>query len=208
VKRTSEQAENTRGKILDAAAHVFSRTGFAASRLEDIAREAGLTRGAIYWHFENKQDLFRNLMQQRLGKISERLYSIYLSEAPPAERLRHLLLESILNLETDSEYRGGIRLALSMGLEEEKYEVMLTRRREHIQMMIDYMEKFLAECDSAGLLHPDVTPKLAARALIAWFDGIASLWLRTANEPVLSMKLDGPGLVELVLRGILKESNK
>ena len=51
MRRTKEEAEQTRRALLDAGLRVFSRQGYAAIKLEDIAREAAVTRGAIYWHF-------------------------------------------------------------------------------------------------------------------------------------------------------------
>lgn len=56
-KRTHAEALQTKRSILDAAAKVFSANGFAKTSLSDIARDADVTRGAIYWHFENKTEL-------------------------------------------------------------------------------------------------------------------------------------------------------
>ena len=65
VRRTKEDAQETRNRILDTAVEVFNRQGVAQTSLNDIARETGVTRGAIYWHFANKVDLF-NAMIERL----------------------------------------------------------------------------------------------------------------------------------------------
>jgi AcrR family transcriptional regulator len=54
----AERREATRRRLLEAAAAVFARRGFAAASMEEIAREAGYSTGAIYWHFEGKDDLF------------------------------------------------------------------------------------------------------------------------------------------------------
>ncbi len=58
VRRTKEDAQETRNRILDTAVEVFNRQGVAETSLNDIAREAGVTRGAIYWHFANKVSMF------------------------------------------------------------------------------------------------------------------------------------------------------
>ena len=58
MKRTKEEAEETRKSVLDAALRVFSRKGYAAAALKEIAEEAGVTRGAIYHHFANKEQLY------------------------------------------------------------------------------------------------------------------------------------------------------
>src|SRR5437764_11696511 len=56
--RREERKEETRGELIAAAALVFARSGFHGASLEEIAREAGYTTGAIYWHFAGKDDLF------------------------------------------------------------------------------------------------------------------------------------------------------
>ena len=53
-KRTHEDAERTKQAILESALRLFSRRGYESTSLSDIARFAGVTRGAIYWHFKDK----------------------------------------------------------------------------------------------------------------------------------------------------------
>ena len=64
ARRTKEEAQETRRSILEAAVRVFARQGVANTSLTDIAQEAGVTRGAIYWHFANKADLINSLWEQ------------------------------------------------------------------------------------------------------------------------------------------------
>jgi AcrR family transcriptional regulator len=59
-----ERRRATRRRLLDAAARVFARRGFAAASVEEIAQEAGLSTGAIYWHFEGKDDLFLAMAEE------------------------------------------------------------------------------------------------------------------------------------------------
>ena len=65
VRRTKAEAMETRTHILDAAEHVFHRKGVLSASLNDIACEAGVTRGAIYWHFKNKHDVFVAMADRR-----------------------------------------------------------------------------------------------------------------------------------------------
>jgi AcrR family transcriptional regulator len=65
-----DRALQTRQDLLDAARRVFARDGFELARLEDIARAAGKTRGALYTHFANKEDLFFALIEQDIAKDS------------------------------------------------------------------------------------------------------------------------------------------
>ena len=61
VKKTKEEAQETRNRLLDTAEEVFHSKGVSQTTLNDIASAAGMTRGAIYWHFKNKLDLFNAL---------------------------------------------------------------------------------------------------------------------------------------------------
>src|SRR5690554_1809433 len=65
ARKTKAEAAATREALLDAAEEVFLEKGVARTSLEQIARHAGMTRGAVYWHFKNKADLF----QAMLGRV-------------------------------------------------------------------------------------------------------------------------------------------
>lgn len=66
ARRTKEDALKTRQAILDAAIEVFSAQGVSRATLAGIASQAGVTRGAIYWHFDNKEALLEALWDQLL----------------------------------------------------------------------------------------------------------------------------------------------
>ena len=61
VRRTKEEAQETRAQIIEAAEKAFYKRGVARTTLADIAELAGVTRGAIYWHFNNKAELVQAL---------------------------------------------------------------------------------------------------------------------------------------------------
>src|SRR5947209_13717801 len=67
------RTEATKKKLIDAAFQVFTRDGFAAARIEDIAAHAGFTRGAFYAHFNSKNDLFFGLMEAKAAQRQERI---------------------------------------------------------------------------------------------------------------------------------------
>ena len=73
VRRTKEEALVTRTRILDAAEQVFHEKGVAHAGLEDIASAAKVTRGAIYWHFKDKAELFDAMMQRVVMPAEEML---------------------------------------------------------------------------------------------------------------------------------------
>src|ERR1700733_1347354 len=73
ASRQQARTDATRGKLLDAAESIFARDGFEAARLEDIAAQAGYTRGAFYANFQGKEDIFFALLEmwvaERMGEV-------------------------------------------------------------------------------------------------------------------------------------------
>ena len=65
MRKTKTEAQKTRQHLLDVALEVFWRDGVTRASLQAIAQEAGVTRGALYWHFKNKEDLFETLFEQQ-----------------------------------------------------------------------------------------------------------------------------------------------
>jgi AcrR family transcriptional regulator len=68
TSRHQERAEATRAKLIRAAEKIFARDGFEAAKLEEIAAEAGYTRGAFYANFESKEDLFFALLEREVSR--------------------------------------------------------------------------------------------------------------------------------------------
>lgn len=69
-KKTYEEAQKTKQSILAAAKQVFTEKGYAKTSLSDIARVAQVTRGAIYWHFENKGELLAALVEEQFEQLN------------------------------------------------------------------------------------------------------------------------------------------
>ena len=95
MKKTKEDAALTRKMLLDAALNVFSHKGYAQSSLEEVAREAGVTRGAIYWHFSNKFEMFYAVLQELYKKAGARVQKIIDSDQRPLSKLHQLMIELI-----------------------------------------------------------------------------------------------------------------
>ena len=78
ARRTKEEAQQTRCHIMSTALNLFCSHGLAKTSLTDIARAADLTRGAIYWHFKNKDELFISLWQELCSPLAHQLDAVLL----------------------------------------------------------------------------------------------------------------------------------
>lgn len=100
TSRHQERSEATRNRLLRAAEKIFARDGFEAAKLEEIAAQAGYTRGAFYANFKSKEDLFLALLE---GEISARIQHIenLMKTAPAPGEKRRLLREFLLTVAQD-----------------------------------------------------------------------------------------------------------
>src|SRR4051794_19175504 len=73
VRKTKEDAELTKQRIIDAAKEVFLNRGVSRSTLEHIALQAGVTRGAVYWHFKNKTEIFHAMRDRTFLPLIDRM---------------------------------------------------------------------------------------------------------------------------------------
>jgi AcrR family transcriptional regulator len=73
TSRSAAHVEDTRRALIAAARHLFATVGFKATRTEEIVRNAGLTRGALYHHFRDKEDLFHAVYEEVAGEVDQLL---------------------------------------------------------------------------------------------------------------------------------------
>ncbi len=102
ARRTKEEAQQTRCHIMSTALDLFCSHGLAKTSLTDIARAAELTRGAIYWHFKNKEELFVSLWEELCQPLSHQLDACVSELEPdPLGKLRTFLKEVLVKICTN-----------------------------------------------------------------------------------------------------------
>jgi len=187
ARRTKEDADATRNALLDAAELVFYEKGVARASLSEIAQAAGATRGAIYWHFKDKVDLF-NAMMDRATLPLERVCNA--GEAAharePLAQLRgmvELLLRSIVS---DVHMRRVFEIAL--------YRV------EYVSELSGVRERNLSLAAAQASLALPMPAAMAAAGLHALFNGLLQSWL--LGEASFDLPAAGRAAVDAYLRGL------
>jgi TetR/AcrR family transcriptional regulator, acrAB operon repressor len=173
ARKTKAEAALTRQKIIQCARQVFSQAGVSNTSMEDISRKAKVTRGAVYWHFRNKSDLFM-AVRADTGSL---LQLSHPTEKSPLRRLE-LSLQNALQ-----------RLTGESGTQE-TYQVMLWKCEfvgEFSPVRDDLMlggENFVQEvaklyrtAQQEGQIDPAVDSLLLARETFCFFIGLLKLWL-------------------------------
>lgn len=101
------------GEIIAAALEVFSERGFAAARLEDVARRAGLSKGALYLYFETKEDLFRAVVGEAVAANLTHLEKAVQADLPFEQTARAGLTVLASRLATDRRISGVVKLVIA-----------------------------------------------------------------------------------------------
>ncbi|MEU6219506.1 ScbR family autoregulator-binding transcription factor [Streptomyces sp. NPDC047022] len=111
-----ERAVRTRGQVLDAAAEAFAAKGFPAVTVQDVAQLAGVTKGAVYFHFANKEALAQAVAEEFyhvLGVIGREVEEAGL---PPLEAVAELLVRTAVVFRDDTMIQAGARLQIERSL--------------------------------------------------------------------------------------------
>jgi len=178
ARRTRKEALETRNRILDAAERVFSRRGVSRTSLDDVARAAGVTRGAIYWHFKDKADLFAAMLGRVALPMEEMLQRT--SEAAGDDPLAHVRGRSVAVLRKVTGDARARRVFDVVAHKCEYVDEMAAVRRRINGMRANCLAQLESGFRNAirrGLLPASVEPRAAAVGLHALVDGLITNWL-------------------------------
>ncbi|MGV1917583.1 TetR/AcrR family transcriptional regulator [Rhizobium sp. 22-785-1] len=149
----AEQKQLRPAQILDAAFTEFVRHGYAATRVEDIAKHVGVTKGTVYVYFETKEILFEATIRHASTSFADIVKHADTHEGTPTERLRSLLLALYAHLGSDSENREVLKLIISEG---QKFPDIVARHEQCVfQPLIDRITELVREGVAAGEFRGD-----------------------------------------------------
>ncbi|WP_444678170.1 TetR family transcriptional regulator [Halomonas sp. E19] len=203
ARRTKAEAAATREMLLDAAEAIFLEHGVARTSLEQIARHAGMTRGAVYWHFRNKADLFRAMLDRvrmPFRELVEEIDEPSLANAP-LEAVRLACRQGFVRLE-QPRYRRVYAILIH------HCEVFgeidpLAMQNEIAQESCGALIEYFGVAAQQQRLREDISPEQAARLLQASLGGLFHDWLR--NHEPYSLVERGMELVDTLLRLVARE---
>lgn len=191
-------------EILEAALAVFAEKGFAATRMDDIAARAGVTKGTIYLYFASKEEVFKSLVRQTIGGTLTQIVDKVAAYKGPARVLLITVLRAIGTLlrTSDRVVLPKIVLAESGNFP----ELVRFYRFEIIEKGLGLLTAILARGIAQGEFR-EVPPEHAARLCVAPLL-LGALW-RTTFAPFDPEPYDIEALVEthidVLLRGLAKE---
>lgn len=152
------RALRTRAQIIRAAAEVFDEQGFSAASLSKIVKRAGVTMGAVYFHFSSKEELARAVMAEQAANVT------FLEGDKCLQQLIDITMELAQQLQKDVLLRAGVRLAVEQGAfgvtDETAYLLWIERFQEQLRAARE-----------RGELLSHVEPEHFARVLVGAYTG-------------------------------------
>ena len=179
ARRTKADAQTTRNNLLDAAEQLFQSRGVSHTSLNDIATAAGTTRGAIYWHFKDKAELFFAMREDVFSPLVERTDALLLSDqfANPLDAIEASVKEFFRVLEDCSVVREVFEIMISRC----EYVDEFTSVQEEVgrpgRAFLTKIETVYLQAAAKGLLRPGLDPLATARDTWAFTTGLLHLML-------------------------------
>jgi TetR/AcrR family acrAB operon transcriptional repressor len=191
----------TRETVLKAARKVFSRKGFSSTRLEDIASEAGVTRGAIYWHFEGKADLYNSLVDSYSALPVEIVQGAVGDGGSLVDILRRVFIRMLEAVESNAALREVMEIDLFKTERTTDLNEGQQQRLEGTGILLRQISEAMQQGVASGELRADIDPDEMARAFLAFQNGMIYLWL--VNHSAFSLQESAPALADIFLQGVL-----
>jgi TetR/AcrR family transcriptional regulator, acrAB operon repressor len=178
ARRTKEDAQATRQQLLQAAQRVFAEKGVSRTSLQDIAQAAGASRGAIYWHFKNKADLFNAMMECATLPMEQAMQQIgHDARQDPLVELERAMFQVMQSIVEDADTRAIIEIAT---MKIEYVDELLAVKERHVQCSVDgtrEMQRSLQEAAAYRAITLPVAAEIAARGLHGLMVGLIQSWM-------------------------------
>ena len=202
VRRTKTEAAATRETLLDAALRLFRDRGVAQTSLSEVAAAAGLTRGAVYWHFRDKADLFDTLcgrvtmpMEAMLAGASE------VRQADPLGALRSLAVHGLTRLAADARAQAMFDVVSHKCDLSAETAAAAERQRSTDSGCRAHVEHLLKQAVVRGQLPRSTDTRLAAEMMSAFMHGVMQQWVE--NPGAYDLAGAAPAMIDSLLAGLV-----
>lgn len=206
ARKTKAEAEQTRQDIFNAALELFHDRGYSRTTLDQIARKAGVTRGAIYWHFKDKVDLFIELKDEIETSSGMRLEDLLNLPVDTLDDLREGLLRLFRNLEQDRRFRTYFKTVIFRTEFTDDLQPLMDHYQNKLRRLQSKDEESLLRLQSAGRVRAEVNCARSALGLRALMVGLLHTWLM--DDGVFSLTEQGGALIGDFLAGLRPEKKQ
>jgi TetR/AcrR family fatty acid metabolism transcriptional regulator len=192
----SAALEDKRQQLLGAAVRVFARKGFHASRVGDIAEEAGVAHGLLYHYFKSKDQVLEAVFHENWSILVARIESVEETDEPAADQIRHI---AAIVLRTWLHLPDVVRVVI----QEFGRSPELGERIGELTLPIDALQRVIARGIERGEFRKDLDPAFAATVVYGSIDELLTAWVlgRLPSDEDAVARAEQT-LVEVILFGL------
>ncbi len=178
VKRTREEAQATRESLLVAALQVFRERGVAHTRLVDVAERAGVTRGAIYWHFRDKAELFQAVCERGTLPVEALLAEASQNaQHDPLATVRQLALMALTQLAQHADTQAMFDVIFHKCEFTAELAPVVAKNDADRDACLSQVQQLFDQAVASGQLPPATDTLLATHGLHAYMVGLMHEWV-------------------------------
>ena len=180
VRKTKEDAELTRRRIINSARAVFLARGVSRSTLEHIATHAEVTRGAVYWHFKNKTEIFHAIREQVFLPLIDRMDDTLTltSDEDPLTQIENSLCLTIDDLNNNIEMRQTYEIMMIKCEYVDEFSTVLQQILNNCSSITGKIKLAYERANAKGLLIGNHTPLALALDTHLFFGGLLHMWVK------------------------------
>ncbi len=200
-RKTKEESLATRERLLDAAEALFRERGVTRTSLADVATGAGMTRGAVYWHFKDKADLFRAMCDRATLPLEANFERVDTDvRADPLGTLRTLSVAALTSLASDLRVQNVFEIVFHKSEMVDELAGLATAHRQERIACLAQIEDVIRRAAAAGQLPADIDAALATQGLHAAMVGVMHEWV--LDPQAYDLAAAAPALVDMFVAGL------
>ncbi len=182
AKKTKEEAQQTRKKLTDSAIRRFHEKGYSNTTLADIATDAGLTRGALYWHFKGKAEIFISIYDDFIGKVDKIATQTIDREDATLDEVLEFVKKTNTLLVTDSEFAIALEVLLFRAELSEELKIIEDRDSHWVNSHLDTISLLIGNHIKENNLKLNIESREIALSIVAMCRGVGLLY--SANKQI------------------------
>lgn len=194
----SQPRADKRERIVEAAIAVFAEKGFAAARISDIAKGAGVADGTIYLYFLNKEDLLLTIFEEKMVEILRDLDRALEGLDDPVDRMRAYARAHFHQLQTHPALAQVLQIELR-----QSSRFVRDYRPERLWQYLGVFEGLIRDGQAAGALRAGLDPFLATWAFFGALDELSIQWVLARKRDRFNLEQAADQVVEIFLHGLL-----
>jgi len=194
-----DKASRKRAEILDAATKVISEKGYHRTRIEDIAQETGMAQGLFYRYFDNKHDLFSEILDRVIARISEGVMSDTPGTSDTLEEYveqMHRALDNLFKILVEDPFISRLLFYEAQGIDDE----INLKVQNTLDLFADFSSFYIKDGMEKGFLRPDIEVRETAYAFNTLvFEAARRIAL--AKDKKRAKKTWAKAIIDLMIKG-------